>query len=47
MDRNIESYLKVYQVLSKKDCIKTVKALEEKDKEFQTHQFYKGSSHIE
>jgi len=40
MDRNIESYLKVYKVLSKKDCIKTVKALEKKEKEFQTHQFY-------
>ena len=40
MDTNIESYLKVYKVLSEEDCIRTVKALEEKDKEFQTHQFY-------
>ena len=43
MDRNIESYLKVYQVLSKKDCINTVAALKEKDKEFQIHQFYNVS----
>ena len=43
MDRNIEKYLKVYQVLSEKDCIETVKALEEKDKEFQTHQFYNST----
>ena len=43
MERNIESYLKVYKVLSKKDCIKTVNALEEKEKEFQTHQFYNSS----
>ena len=39
MERNIEKYLKVYQVLSEEDCIKTVKALEEKDNEFKTHQF--------
>ena len=44
MDRNIEKYLKVYQVLSEEDCIKTVKALEEKDKEFQTHQFYNSTT---
>lgn len=44
MDRNIESYLKVYKVLSEEDCIKTVNALEEKDKEFQTHQFYNSSN---
>ena len=44
MDRNIEKYLKVYQVLSEEDCIKTVKALEEKDKEFQIHQFYNSSN---
>jgi len=44
MDRNIESYLKVYQVLSEEDCIKTVNALEEKEKEFQTHQFYNASN---
>jgi predicted 2-oxoglutarate/Fe(II)-dependent dioxygenase YbiX len=40
MDRNIESYLKVFKVLSEEDCIKTVNALEEKDKEFEIHQFY-------
>ena len=40
MDRNIESYLKVFKVLSEEDCIKTINALEEKDKEFETHQFY-------
>jgi len=40
MDRNTESYLKVYQVLSEEECIKSVNALEEKDKEFQVHQFY-------
>ena len=40
MDRNLESYLKVYQMLSEEDCIKTINALEEKDREFQTHQFY-------
>ena len=44
MDRNTESYLKVYKVLSEEDCIKTVNALEEKDKEFQTHQFYNSTS---
>ena len=43
MDRNIESYLKVYQVLSEEDCAKTVNALEEKEKEFQIHQFYNSS----
>ena len=43
MDTNIESYLKVYQVLSEEECIKTVNALEEKDKEFQTHQFYNSA----
>ena len=43
MDRNIESYLKVYKMLSEEDCIKTVDALEEKDKEFQTHQFYNST----
>ena len=37
MERNIEKYLKVYQVLSEEESIKTVNALEEKDKEFQTH----------
>jgi hypothetical protein len=40
MDRNIESYLKVYKVLSEEDCVRTVNALEEKEKEFQTHTFY-------
>ena len=44
MDRNIESYLKIYKVLSEEDCIKTVNALEEKDKEFQTHQFYDSTN---
>ena len=43
MDRNIESYLKVYKVLSDEDCAKTVAALEEKDKEFKIHQFYNSS----
>ena len=43
MERNIEKYLKVYQVLSEEDCIKTVKALEEKDNEFKTHQFYNST----
>jgi len=43
MDRNIEKYLKVYQVLSEEDCIKTVNALEEKEKEFTTHQFYNST----
>jgi predicted 2-oxoglutarate/Fe(II)-dependent dioxygenase YbiX len=43
MDRNIESYLKVYKVFSEKDCAKTVTALEEKEKEFQTHSFYNVS----
>jgi predicted 2-oxoglutarate/Fe(II)-dependent dioxygenase YbiX len=48
MDRNIEKYLKVYQVLSEEECIETVNALEEKDSEFKTHQFYNsvdGSYH--
>ena len=40
MDRNIESYLKIFKVLSEEDCIKTVNALEEKEEEFETHQFY-------
>ena len=40
MDRNIESYLKVYNVLSEEDCIRTVDALKEKDKEFNIHTFY-------
>ena len=40
MDRDIESYLKVYKVLSDKDCIRTVNALKEKDEEFKIHQFY-------
>ena len=43
MDRNIESYLKVYKVLSEEECIKTVNALEEKDKEFRIHQFYNST----
>jgi pentatricopeptide repeat protein len=43
MERNIEKYLKVYQVLSEEDCIRTVKALEEKDIEFKTHQFYNST----
>ena len=44
MERNIESYLKVYEVLSEEDCIRTVNALEEKDKEFQTHSFYNAAN---
>jgi predicted 2-oxoglutarate/Fe(II)-dependent dioxygenase YbiX len=44
MDRNIESYLKIYKVLSEEDCAKTVNALEEKDKEFQMHQFYNSTN---
>jgi len=43
MDRNIESYLKVYKVFSEEDCARTVNALEEKEKEFQTHSFYNVS----
>jgi len=43
MERNIEKYLKVYQVLSEEDCNRTVKALEEKDNEFKTHQFYNST----
>jgi predicted 2-oxoglutarate/Fe(II)-dependent dioxygenase YbiX len=40
MNRDIESYLKVYKVLSDKDCIRTVDALKEKDDEFHIHEFY-------
>jgi predicted 2-oxoglutarate/Fe(II)-dependent dioxygenase YbiX len=40
MDRNLESYLKIFKVLSEEDCIRTVNALEEKDKEFEIHRFY-------
>ena len=43
MERNIEKYLKVYKVLSEEDCIRTVKALQQKDEEFQIHQFYNVS----
>jgi predicted 2-oxoglutarate/Fe(II)-dependent dioxygenase YbiX len=40
MDKNLESYLKIFKVLSEEDCIRTVNALEEKETEFETHQFY-------
>jgi len=40
MDRNIETYLKIFKVFSEEDCIKTVNALEEKDEEFDIHRFY-------
>jgi predicted 2-oxoglutarate/Fe(II)-dependent dioxygenase YbiX len=40
MDRNIESYLKIYKVLSEEDCVKTVNSLEEKEEAFYTHEFY-------
>lgn len=40
MDKNIESYLKVYNILDKKKCKKSVKLLEEKEKDFREHEFY-------
>ena len=40
MNRDIESYLKVYKVLSDEDCIRTVDALKERDEEFAMHSFY-------
>jgi hypothetical protein len=40
MDRNIESYVKVYNIFDKKKCKKSVKLLEKKEKEFKTHEFY-------
>ena len=43
MNRNIESYLKIYKVLSKKDCAKAVADLEEKDKDFHLHSFYNAA----
>ena len=46
MNRDIESYLKVYKVLSDEDCIRTVDALKEKDEEFQTHRFYNPRQEI-
>jgi len=48
MNRDIESYLKVYKVLSDEDCVKTVNALKERDEEFEKHRFYnspKGTYH--
>jgi hypothetical protein len=40
MDRNIESYVKVYNIFDKEKCELSVKLLEEKEKEFRTHEFY-------
>jgi len=40
MDRNIESYVKVYNILDKKKCKKSVKLLEQKEKDFVQHEFY-------
>jgi predicted 2-oxoglutarate/Fe(II)-dependent dioxygenase YbiX len=40
MNRDIESYLKVYKVLSDEDCIRTIDALKERDEEFKMHSFY-------
>ena len=40
MCRDIESYLKIYKVLSDADCTRTVDALKERDKEFTMHSFY-------
>jgi len=40
MDRNIESYVKVFNVLDKEKCALTVKLLDEKEKEFEMHTFY-------
>ena len=40
MDRNIESYVKVFNVLDKEKCELTVKLLDEKEKEFEMHTFY-------
>jgi hypothetical protein len=46
MDRNIESYVKVYNILDKKKCKKSVKLLEEKEEEFKTHEFYNDIQNI-
>jgi predicted 2-oxoglutarate/Fe(II)-dependent dioxygenase YbiX len=46
MSRDIESYLKIYKVLSEEDCIRTVDALKEKDEEFHIHQFYNSAEDI-
>ena len=40
MDRNIESYAKVFNVLDKEKCELAVKLLEERKKEFEMHTFY-------
>jgi hypothetical protein len=40
MDRNIESYAKVFNVLDKEKCELAVKLLKENEEEFEIHTFY-------
>ena len=46
MDRNIESYVKIYNILDKKICKKSVKLLEKKEKDFVQHEFYNDIQNV-